>query len=88
MPRRLLKPLRLAAALLVLAGFTAGFADFRGFVPGQRLAHLLAHLQFGPSFVALTTGTVFLGLVSLLILLLTLVFGRVYCSTLCPLGLL
>lgn len=88
MSRRLLKPLRLAIALAVLLAFAAAFADFRGFVPVQRLGQLLAHLQFAPALVALTSGGVVLGLGCLAVLLLTLAFGRVYCSTLCPLGLL
>lgn len=88
MPRRLLKPLRLAAGLFVLLVFAAAFADFRGLGPVQRLAHLFAHLQFTPAFVALTTGATLLGLGCVAVLLLTVAFGRVYCSTLCPLGLL
>jgi ferredoxin len=86
--RRWLKPLRLAIGLLVLLAFTAAFADFRGAGPLQRPGQLLAHLQLLPAFVALVTGATVLGLGCLAVLLLTLVFGRVYCSTLCPLGLL
>ena len=88
MPRRLLKPLRLAAGLLVLLAFTAAFADFRGVGPLQRPGQWLAHLQFMPALVALVTGATVLGLGCLAVLLFTLAFGRVYCSTLCPLGLL
>jgi ferredoxin len=88
MSRRLLKPLRLAIGLLVLLAFTAAFVDFRGAGPLQRPGQLLAHVQFMPAFVALVTGATVLGLGCLVVLLLTLLFGRVYCSTLCPLGLL
>lgn len=88
MSRRLLKPLRLAAGVMVLLAFTTAFADFRGAGPLQRPGQLLAHLQFMPAFVALVTGATALGLGCLAVLLLTLAFGRVYCSTLCPLGLL
>ncbi len=86
MPRRHLKPLRVAVALVVLAGLTAAFVDFRGLVP-VRIAHWLAAIQFTPALLALGAGSagllIFAGIVGL-----TLAFGRVYCSTVCPLGLL
>ena len=86
MRRRHLKPLRVAVALVFLAGLTAAFADFRGLVPA-RLGHWLAAVQFTPSLLALGSGAaalfVFAGLIGV-----TLAFGRVYCSTVCPLGLL
>ena len=86
MPRRLLKPLRLGVALVFLAGLTAAFADFRGLVPAG-LAHRLAAIQFTPALLALGGGLALL-LVFGAILGVTLAFGRVYCSTVCPLGLL
>lgn len=88
MSRRLLRRLRLGAALAVLAVFTAAFVDFRGIEALRYAAQALARLQFGPAFVALTTGSVVLGLGLLAVLVLTVLFGRVYCSTLCPLGLM
>ena len=86
MRRRHLKPLRVVVALVFLAGLTAAFVDFRGIVPA-RLAHWLAVVQFTPALLALGTGgaalLIFAGLIGV-----TLAFGRVYCSTVCPLGLL
>jgi ferredoxin len=86
MRRRHLKPLRVAVALVFLAGLSAAFVDFRGLVP-PRLAHWLAVVQFTPALLALGTGAVglcvFAGIIGV-----TLAFGRVYCSTVCPLGLL
>ena len=87
MPRRALKRFRRGIALVVLTLFLAGFTDFRGFAPAQFTAHALAHLQFTPSFIALTAGTT-LAAGFVFIIVLTLLLGRVYCSTLCPLGLL
>jgi ferredoxin len=84
--RRLLKPLRLLLGLLVLAGFVAAFTDFRGLVP-DAVARGLAALQFTPALLVLLAGGA-AGLVLLGLLVLTLLFGRVYCSVLCPLGLL
>jgi ferredoxin len=85
--RRHLKPLRVTIALLVLGAFTAGFADFRGVAPVRQLAHWLAELQFMPALIACTAGGS-LAVVLAVLLLGTLLFGRVYCSTLCPLGLM
>jgi len=86
MRRSPLKPVRLAIAVVVLAGFTAALLDFRGLVPA-RVAHWLAAVQFTPSLLALGSSLA-AGLVLLVILGVTLAFGRVYCSTVCPLGLL
>jgi ferredoxin len=86
MRRRWLKPLRVGIALVFLAGLTAAFVDFRGMMPA-RLSHWLAAVQFTPSLLALGSGPlawlIFAGLMGI-----TLGFGRVYCSTVCPLGLL
>ena len=86
MRRHWLKYLRVAIALPVLAILTAAFLDFRGLVPTQ-LAHALAHVQFVPAALALGTGAS-LVLAAAAILAVTLALGRVYCSVLCPLGLL
>jgi polyferredoxin len=83
---RLLKPLRVAVALVFLTGLTAGLADFRGLVPA-RAVHWLAAVQFTPALLALGTGAATVAILAGLIGL-TLAFGRVYCSTVCPLGLL
>ena len=86
MHRRHLKPLRVAVALSILAGLMAVFTDFRGLVPA-RLAHWLTAVQFTSALLALGTGVaalvIFAGIIGV-----TLAFGRVYCSTVCPLGLL
>ncbi len=86
MPHERLKILRIAVAVVVFAGFTATFVDFRDLVPPE-LSHWLASTQFVPSLVALATGAAFAA-GCMLVILLTLVAGRVYCSTLCPLGIL
>jgi ferredoxin len=86
MRRRHLKPLRVGIALVFLAGLTAAFVDFRGLVPAAA-GHWLAAVQFTPALFALGTGTAAL-VVGIAIVGVTLAFGRVYCSTVCPLGLL
>jgi len=81
-----LRYLRIAVAVVVLAGFTAAFSDFRNLLPAG-LASGLGGTQLVPAFVALLTGSAF-ALGGVLVVLLTLLAGRVYCSALCPLGLL
>jgi ferredoxin len=73
-------------ALAVLAVLTAVLADFRGTIP-PRLAHWAASTQFVPSILGFAAGSAF-GLVALAILASALLAGRLYCSFLCPLGIL
>lgn len=73
-------------ALAMLGGLLVAFADFRGLVP-VAFAHRLASFQFVPSWVALVTGPS-LAVAGVIILLVTLLMGRVYCSAICPLGIL
>ena len=86
MPRNLLKVARTATAALVLAGFALAFVDFRQFSPAP-LGHFLARTQFVPGFLnllACAAGS----LVFVAGILVALAIGRVYCSTICPLGIL
>lgn len=73
-----LKRLRVALALLFIVGITLLFLDFTGTIHGWM--GWMAKIQFLPALLALNVGVV-VGL-----LLLTLLFGRVYCSVICPLG--
>jgi len=86
MHRNLLRTLRIGVALAVLIAFVATFADFRNLLPAG-FARGLASTQFGPSLVALILGA---GLSAGVFLAVgfALVAGRVYCSALCPLGIL
>ena len=74
----MLKKARVALAVVFWLCITILFLDFTG-----TLHHWLgwmAKIQFLPAVLALNVGVI-VGLV-----LLTLVFGRVYCSVICPLG--
>jgi len=84
MRRRGLKYLRVACAALVLAGLTAALVDFRGAVP-PAVGPGLAGIQFVPSAIVLATGAA-AGLGCVVVLIVTLALGRVYCSAVCPLG--
>ena len=76
----MLKKIRITVAVLMFAAITFYFLDFVGVL--SLSFPNLARIQFVP---ALLSGTlVVLGL----LLLLTFFFGRVYCSVICPLGVL
>ena len=86
MPIPRLKLLRVVLALGVGAVLTAALVDFRGLMPVQA-GRWLASIQFVPSFVALATGAA-LSFAGLIIVAATVAVGRVYCSAVCPLGIL
>lgn len=77
---RILSVLRLVLGLLVLLALTATFLDFTGTVAGK--TPWLREIQFMPAVLA--GSAVMLAILTLL----TLLVGRVYCSVLCPLGVL
>lgn len=81
---RWVKWARVGVALISLYVLTGAFLNLRGIIPG-RFIHPFAVVQFIPSAVALFAGA-FVSFVGVVIL--TLLFGRVYCSTICPLGIL
>ena len=76
----MLRKLRVGLATLFFLLVTALFLDFTGTV------HLwfgwMAKVQFLPAVLAMNFGVV------ALLVVLTLVFGRVYCSIICPLGIM
>lgn len=81
-----LRLLRIIVATLVMAIFLLSFIDFRQTFP-DTWGHYLAQLQFTPALQATLAGVVWPAAVILGSLLIgTLIFGRVYCSFLCPLG--
>ncbi len=81
------KHLRVVAALLLMAGLTAALVDFRELMP-VRAGHWLASVQVVPALLALLSGALVPALILAGLLLATLVAGRIYCSVLCPLGIL
>lgn len=74
----MLKKTRLTLAIIFFAAITLLFLDFTGTV--HTWLGWMAKIQFLPAVLALNAGTI------LLLILLTLVFGRIYCSVICPLG--
>lgn len=81
---RYLKWMRVAVAVAVFLALLVAWVDFREVVPAA-VGQTLGAVQLVPSLVALVTGAS-LSLAGLVLLLLTLGGGRIYCSTLCPLG--
>lgn len=73
-----LRKIRITAACLFFAAITLLFLDFTG--TAHAWLGWMAKIQFLPALLALNVGVV------VLLILLTLLFGRVYCSVICPLG--
>ena len=76
----MLKKIRVAIACIVFAGIIALFADQEGLL--QPCLGWLAKIQFLPAVLALNVVVV------VALLLFTLLLGRVYCSVICPMGVL
>lgn len=74
----MLRTIRLTLAIVFFALVTLLFLDFTGTLHGWM--GWMAKIQFLPALLALNAGVV------LLLIALTLLFGRVYCSVICPLG--
>lgn len=74
----MLKNARRLMAVVFFLGITMLFLDFSGTV--HRWLGWMAGIQFLPALLALNAGVV-VALVAL-----TLLFGRIYCSVICPLG--
>ena len=74
----MLRKIRLTCAVAVFVLITGLFLDFTGTL--HAWLGWLAKIQFLPAVLALNVGVV------LALVILTLVFGRIYCSVICPLG--
>lgn len=76
----MLRKVRIILALLFFIGITLLFLDFTGSV--HAWLGWMAKIQFLPAVLALNVGVV------LALLIITIILGRVYCSIICPLGVL
>lgn len=76
----MLRKIRVAAAVVALTLITLLFLDLSGTM--QHWFGFLAKIQFLPAVLALNVGVV------IALILVTLAVGRVYCSVICPLGIL
>ena len=73
-----LRKIRTTLAVIFLLAITLLFLDFTGTL--HAWLGWMAKIQFLPALLALNVGVI-IGLVAL-----TLIFGRIYCSVICPLG--
>lgn len=74
----MLRKIRITLAVLLFLAVTALFLDFTGTI--HAWLGWTVKIQFLPALLALNVGVV------VALVLLTLLFGRVYCSVICPLG--
>lgn len=81
------KAVRVLAALAVLLLFVLGFVNLANREPAG-WEHAVERLQLVPAALGVLNGVAWAGLVLAGLLVATLIFGRVYCSFLCPLGIL
>lgn len=86
MNQRIWKRVRLFIGLIFLLCITLLFLDTWDIIPEKWYNYLL-YLQFTPSLLKFISVLSFSVLGFLIVLVLTLIFGRVYCSAICPLGL-
>ncbi len=85
MKRAWLKKTRVALAIAFFLYMLIVFLDFTGLI-GEKFDHRLTFFQFTPSlieFIHILSAT---ALGFLIVLILTLLFGRIYCSMICPAG--
>ena len=76
----MLRKIRITLSALLFIGITLLFLDFSGTM--FHLTGWMAKIQFLEALLALNVAAI----VSLIVL--TLIFGRIYCSIICPLGIL
>lgn len=74
----MLKKIRLALASVFFAAITLLFLDFTGTL--HAWLGWMAKIQFLPAVLAMNAGVI------IFLILLTLIFGRIYCSVICPMG--
>ena len=74
----MLRKIRIAFAIFFFVLITLLFLDFTGTL--HAWFGWMAKVQFLPALLALNVGVV------VFLIALTLIFGRIYCSVICPLG--
>ncbi|MDR0724428.1 MAG: 4Fe-4S dicluster domain-containing protein [Prevotellaceae bacterium] len=74
-----MKKLRVVVSIVLFSLITFYFLDFAGLM-SEKTAGLLAKIQFIPAIMALSV------IILIILIVSTLLFGRVYCSSICPMG--
>lgn len=81
----MLKTIRVVVSIAFLIFFAFIFVDFRQHIPSTWIYHI-TRLQIVPAIISMITLGGFAILSVILLLAVTALFGRFYCSSLCPLG--
>lgn len=76
----MLRKLRIVSGIIFFFCITLLFLDFTGTI--HSYLGWMAKIQFLPALMAVNAGVI------IILLLITLIFGRVYCSVICPLGIM
>jgi ferredoxin len=87
MKQKYLKTIRVIVSLLFLIALSAIFLDFRELIP-TKWVHRIHSLQFIPSILNFIHILSLTAAGFIFVIILTFLYGRVYCSTICPLGIL
>ena len=82
-----LKKIRVVVSILFLLLFSILFLDFTNFV-SPRYTNYITYLQFVPSLLKFINVFNITAAGFIFVIILTLILGRIYCSTVCPLGIL
>ncbi|UCG27821.1 MAG: 4Fe-4S binding protein [Bacteroidales bacterium] len=82
-----LKRMRVIVSLVFLFCTALVFLDYRNLIPENIISGIL-YLQFVPSLLKFMNAVGLSVLGFIIVILLTLLFGRIYCSTICPLGII
>ena len=85
MQRKYLKKIRVAVSLIFFILTAYLFLDFHNII-SLRLADKVLFFQFVPSILKFLQGVLISGVAFTVVFFLTFLCGRVYCSTVCPLG--
>ena len=80
-----LKKLRVILAIIFFIPVLFIFLDFRKAIP-DNIFSIVTFLQFLPSFLKFISVLSISAIGFVIVIVLTVLFGRVYCSTICPLG--
>lgn len=83
----MLRKIRIAVSLFFLVVTSILFLDIFNFLPTAFYKYV-TFLQFVPSSIKFFSFFLFSSIGFLIVLVLTVLFGRVYCSSICPLGVL
>jgi ferredoxin len=82
-----LKRIRVAVAVIFFLAVSFLFLDFYNLIPSS-VHTFLTSMQVVPALMRTLVSLGFISFGLLFVLVLTLLYGRVYCSTICPLGIL